>query len=461
MKTAEKPWVTQLIRLVKAVSPKTDFGRFRNDYGDAISKSNDDVRSVLTEARDWLEKWTLCPDTSAPEAPAQWHSLYTRAKSKVPTAVLDAFLRHVPASKGRPERWKDVLPDVTDAELVETLINMDQLSRADLAQMVGTDPDSFIKSASMDAAISHVDESRQAAVWKACLAGGQRPSGLISQTELLFHCYHHWAGADADQAMWQYLFRKGTHTDAVFHSLLIDRADAIRIAALLALRLAGPAKDRDKSARLIQSLATLCEKELLSSRDHVSRRGAGVLLSLLRLATVETGQDDSGKGMEKVRSHVQERSTTVAKELLRNIENNPSDSRSLCLVALEAGELHRLLHEQLQLLSTAVRSSHTPADRGTDYQKNVAKRDTLRQLAELLDRCEDGRGLRDELDDFLFNSGVRSVGEVGDVVEFDPRLHESDKAILPGEATKIVKSGRQIGSGDHVLVISKIRVRSA
>jgi hypothetical protein len=59
----------------------------------------------------------------------------------------------------------------------------------------------------------------------------------------------------------------------------------------------------------------------------------------------------------------------------------------------------------------------------------------------------------------LFNSGVRDLGANGEVVEFNPRLHQPLAAgLLPGIPVRVVQPGRTLGEEVGGLVIAKALV---
>jgi hypothetical protein len=70
-----------------------------------------------------------------------------------------------------------------------------------------------------------------------------------------------------------------------------------------------------------------------------------------------------------------------------------------------------------------------------------------------------GTPVAEPIERALFNAGVRPIGHRDERAEFDPRLHDAEGPIAPGESVRIVESGWLVldDLGEFVLCKAKVR----
>jgi hypothetical protein len=459
---ADKTWVPHLSRLIKALSPKSELARFRNDYRDVVARLSAESSALLTDAREWVEQWATNPDVAVAKARCQWSELHARGRSLLPSDLLDAFLRKLPVVPTEPADWREFLIACTDVRLVETVVNMGHIGRRDVAVLVTSDPTGFYQSAAFDIAVDELPPGDLPVIWRECVRGGPRSSRVASANELLLRCYSRWPGYDADRALVRHLHRLGDEMVAVLSQVVKEPEIAARLVHVLVSRLTRSGKERQRAETIALSLVSTCQRQIVTGGTASPNVAASAILGLFRLELRLSCAGSNREMDQRVSAALQEAARNTAVAITQRIEENPVDPSNLCFVAIHGGELHQLVHSHLQMLASAVRTADSPAERGATYQTTIAKRDVLRQVMEVIDRYREDSALKEELEDLLFNNGVRTVGVLGETLPFDARLHESiGNAVLPGESVEVTRLGRKIGDESNVLVISKALVRRA
>lgn len=460
---------SRLCNLVRRYRPGEEDASFRNRYreivgevGACLGLQEEDV-DLLMRARECLEDWASPAPPEARQVLRQWLELYESGKSRLPTAILAAFLSRLPGVPRKTPEWASFILQIGERELVETLLARRFTRVSDLVLLAQDRPAEFYGSAALDVLV-HRRKSVPRSVWTPLIRGERRPSGLLSGAEALLRSYLLDRRTDADRWLTTFL---GECPQEIRESLLTTALDIPAVAVRVSRYLASNhgAEGRGKGARhsrpaevVLRDWIAVCQRAL--QEDGSAAQTAIVALGFVTLSRVAhalaSGKDASSAEMP-CPSDLAEGAVLKA---LRRAQAIRPESSSTFVFVVRGDEVYRAVQRFLDDLPlSAVAQEETP-ERARRWERFVGRREVVQELVSALEDLRDDASLRDAVEVALFNAGVRVYGAPGERVLFDARYHEPlEPGIVPGDPVVVTRPGRKIGEEAEGIVVVKAKVR--
>jgi hypothetical protein len=443
---------------------------FRNDYNSALQDgtrqelfSQEDA-DLLKHARTLLESWIGHSPPAGGEALTQWLSLYESGKTRLPTSLLEAFLRRVPKVAPREFDWPRLLLGTRDKKLISTLVTQHRVKASELASIAKSNASQFFDSASLDALIDHgVTVPR--AVWTSLSEGTRRPKGLLAADEALARSFASDTKPDACKWLVRFLaerpsLRRGVLRGVLRHSGATNRF--VQYLTSAGLSPTGKRKKVDQSliAAIVGDLLHVCELAI----DEKTRVApvASSALGFLQLAATSASEGFDVEALQAIvdtSSRIGQRAIVQA---LRDAEGKDPSSRDDQVIVVRSDHLYSAVQIYLRNLSSGPDGDMSSPERALRNERYLGRREILQGLLPAFDGATEKSALKDALDAVLYNAGVRPLGNSGQRVIFDFRLHEPETSgILPGDDVVITRAGWALGDVENAVILTKARAKLA
>jgi len=449
-------WPQRLVKALSKFSVKSNAARFRDEYAGiirSIPEENLSSRELLLGVRPAIESWVTDTDKCPCCALREWSTFYERASDSVPVSVRVAIAKKLPQMKAGTVDWQPFFFRCRQESVVSILFDRRMVTKATLESWITNSLKDAYPLPVLDLAIDNDAVADYRALWSGSLKWGSRPDGLHGQEEILAICYACEPAGSLDKELCGFLADNPSARSAFFKATLQFPTLYLRLAELLASR-AKPGPSGDMG--LVNDFVKVCGDQVQHPSPEMPR--AALALASLRLFLTADANAEDNQGQRN--AVVDMASTNLASNALTRVEEDTSSQFGACFGLLSAVELHDIVHDHLKSLTVASADSSAPAERSSQYERHLGKKEVLDKVISALDQSTDDESLREELDVTLFNLGVRPLGNVGATTEFDSRLHEAEESgIVPGAEVEIVEPGRSLGKDEDALVLSKAIVR--
>lgn len=444
-------WPERLAKTISKFSPKANVAQFRDEYAEIVRTVPDDkksnAREVLLEVRSAIESWVTEEDKCPCCALREWTKFYDAAGS-MPVSLLIAIAKKLPQAKSGTVDWQPFFFSCRHKALLTTLFDRRMVAKGHLQAWVSDKLRDAYPLPVLDLAIDNDAVGDYRGLWSGSLKWGNRPAGLQCQEEILAACYAREPVGSLDKDLSSYLVDNPKSRGPFYKAVLRHPMLYLRLAELLA--------SMSGDGSLVDEFVKACGDELRNASSATSRAALALASMRLFVAARAEAQDKSAPASAVVAAA----SKHAASEALRHVEEDTSSKHGANFSLLSAIDLHDIVHGHLKSLSTATADSSGPAERSSQYERHLGKKEVLDKVLGAMNESTNDESLRDGLEVSLFNLGVRPLGKPGQATEFDSRLHEAEKSgIVPGDKVEIVEPGRQLGKDADMLVLSKAIVR--
>jgi hypothetical protein len=442
----------QLERVIGRSAASDSVAGFRNEFKTVVDRAKVESAgeaeiAALLQLRTVVERWTFESPT-AQVALDDWVGLYGR-RQHLPESVIQATFAIFPA-EGAPEiDWPPLLLSTFDRWVAGEVIRRGFVKADALRSLPETSGRALYESPLLDE-ILESGISFYPSLLKEYLHD-DRPQGLLQPHAVVVRAYVSDGRRHAPDEFVRILAQIPERMDAVLHELLCHPTHAMRLTGYLVMRLGGrPPKPRTPEGIVLHGLATACREH--GHRPSTSMAIALSILGVLRCSGSITGEEDAplSDGL---------RSGALASLRAEEAGNRPRGQTKAWL-PLSSTELYEVFQEFLRHLPTTSASGEETPERRLRAERYAAQVEVLSSVIEALDSTTDGDSLREELEIALFNLNVRSIGNLGEVVPYDPEIHSTvEHGAIQGDAVRIVSPGWILGDGDHRRVIRKAEVQ--
>jgi hypothetical protein len=183
---------------------------------------------------------------------------------------------------------------------------------------------------------------------------------------------------------------------------------------------------------------------------------APMVLGLVRHAAAAVPDGPAANALRPMAGHVGATTEELIRASLISSELPAGLAGPNVLVTVGSHELGRAARAFIEGLPVGVEGEFDSAERAQRYHRYQGRRDVIRLVVTASDDIKSGADPGQALEVALFNAGVRDLGANGEVVEFNPRLHQPLAAgLVPGILVRVVQPGRALGEEVSELVIAK------
>ena len=413
---------------------------------------------ALEEMRGYLERWYAEPTTTGNDAIGEWQTLRDRIKSRVPSALVETLLSHLPASISKSLDRRRLVLELADRNVLGLLIKHKLLKTSDLTRVAKDDPEAFYRSPGLDVLLENRVTAPRA-IWSRLAEWEDRSPGLVSGAEALAESYLADNSADASNWFLSFLAEHPNLRSAVLMQLLRDQPAFERfVRALSNPDFARKGKKRKQTEShietLLPSFVGLCARVIEEGKQ--SAPSARWALGLLTIAALSPAASVSPETMEVLEQASATITGPYVIDLLRSSDGK-TWTKKLAVVVM-SDVLHESIQSYLQHLPSGGADSST-LERAARFQRYMGRKEVIQEVLPLLDKKDGVPPTLQELDAALFNVDLRPLGMSDGIDTFASRRHEPlTPGIVPGDQVKIVRSGWQLGEGEDAIVLRKADV---
>lgn len=458
-------WEAQLVALIKRHSGKHPLPAFRNAFGDAVreatsrGKLDETDARLLEQVRSRLEHWRSAEPPTLDDAWAEWLALQSAASSRIPASILDVLMTRLPGGKG--ERLQLDLSELAPLgpDLIARLLKQRLLKAADIVKLAKRDPGGVYASPVLDSMLVR-GFAVPRKVWD---QAKPRPRELQPRRSTLICAYELDHAADAGSWLVEQTLAVPEESDAILLAILRNPELAFRfVHDLVGPRspLKGGSVKRDMTARaqVLQALVQLLQPSLDQS-DQADAITRSVALGLVRIAAQGSPEGTGAKAMKVAKEEVADGFKARIKSELARSESSLTEVGQRPLLTVGPDELSQAVNQFIGGLPVGAGSELESMERGPRYHRFQGRRDVIQLVVTALGDIEAGVAPVQALEVALFNAGVKELGELGQEVAFDSRLHETaSPGVTPGARVRILRIGRVLGEGETAMVIVKAGV---
>lgn len=457
LSASEPAWVAQLERRIRKYDP-AESGRFRAELLILTSAEVGEGRMSPEQATSLLPVSTLLAAWTGkvPPKPAaswrQWTEFWGSATEVMPSSVLDAVLAHYPKTGKGDANWEDFVLANGHTRLISTLLTRRFIASTDLIGLAKRQPAAFYRSAALDVLVERGAKCPRP-VWDELARGHDRPTGLLTAEGALVRVFAADASADGPKWLAGFLAASPRLHRVVLTALLTNRVGAFRLATYLVSD--GTKKANKKGEEFGAVLAEWLR--ICASTVGDSSEKANVASFILGLSQVVALVDPKGRPARTVTELSAVLNPAAERLALRALEDAEGGGKVEDRTLLVRGnQLYAAVQQYLKKLPVGVAGELETPERSLRFERYKGRREVIQGLLGALDAATAGDTMRHAVEAVLFNVGVRSYGEIGDVVAFDSHLHDTDSSgVVPGAPVKVVRAGSRFGDGDDGMVLRK------
>jgi hypothetical protein len=218
--------------------------------------------------------------------------------------------------------------------------------------------------------------------------------------------------------------------------------------------------DQSLIAAIVGDLLHVCELAI----DEKTRVApvASSALGFLQLAATSASEGFDVEALQAIvdtSSRIGQRAIVQA---LRDAEGKDPSSRDDQVIVVRSDHLYSAVQIYLRNLSSGPDGDMSSPERALRNERYLGRREILQGLLPAFDGATEKSALKDALDAVLYNAGVRPLGNSGQRVIFDFRLHEPETSgILPGDDVVITRAGWALGDVENAVILTKARAKLA
>jgi hypothetical protein len=340
-------------------------------------------------------------------------------------------------------------------DLIGRMLKQGLLRSSDVIKLAKADPSGLYKSPLLDAMLTRgLQVPRK--VWG---NSEERPDRLMPRRECLLRAYELDRGADAGSWLAQEIMTGAV--DGLLPALFRRHDLAFRfthdlVGAESPMR--GASAKRDVANR-IDVLTNLIRLTGGTGPASSVPDVAPMVLGLIRHAAAAVPDGAAANALRPMAGHVGVTTEELIRQSLIGSELSAGLAGPNVLVTVGSHELGRAARAFIEGLPVGAEGEFDSAERAQRYHRYQGRRDVIRLVVTASNDIKSGADPGQALEVALFNSGVRDLGANGEVVEFNPRLHQPLAAgLLPGIPVRVVQPGRTLGEEVGGLVIAKALV---
>jgi len=456
----ESTWVDKLSTTISRFSPKQDVAKFRNDYSEAMRAIDSQgkgaqLRETLLDIRKTIEDWVTAKDKCPCCTVREWTRIYESMGNLVPPRLLIAILKKLPIMKPGDADWQPFFFQCKNKSVLAALVDRRLASHNDLGRWTAARLRDAYQLPVLDLAVEQNAITDWLELFDACVKWGERPSQLTSREQMIVQCFTRDPAVRLESEFLLFLIENREARNPIYTILAVDLASGVKFAKCVASAVVPKQKGDVNAADLCKGFIAACREQFRDTNRALPN--SAVILASLRLH-LETAQDESELRTQCI-ALLRDAETDLTTTMLQRIEEDPTTAFGACLALLHGIEIHGATHRYLQSLRHFSDDATAPAERSSQLDQHLGKREVLEKVLKAVDEADDYQTLKDHLETAFFNLGVRNHGTIGEQTSFDPRRHRStEPGVSRGDKVEVVREGRCLGEGDEMIVLSKALV---
>jgi hypothetical protein len=443
------PAIAEHLKAVISRAVGTDsVAGFRNEFKSVVDRAKRESAGeaeieALLQLRAVVERW-IFDSPPARVALDDWLGLLGRRDHLSEVALQAAFARF-PVEGANELDWAPLLLNKLDRWVAREVIRRGFVKADILRRIPETDGEALYGSPLLDE-ILESGVSFYPSLLKEHLQH-DRPNGLLAPEVVAVRAFASDGRRNAPDEFVKVVAAVHTRRVAALEELLRHPPHAMRLTGHLVMRLGGrPARTGSAEEVVLHGLIT-------AARTHGDRLGAASaaghsVLGVLRCSGLITDAQapDLSEGLR-----------AGALATLRAAEAGASGrTETNSWLPLSAMELYEVLQDYLRHLPAGSSSGQESPERRIIAERYAAKVEVLNGVIEALETAGHADSLREELEIALFNLGVRPLGEVGEIVSYDPDVHSAPAGdAMRNDLVRIASPGWIFGDGDHRRIMRK------
>lgn len=387
---------------------------------------------------------------------AQLRALQLSIGERISLDLFNAFIGQFPKPKPGNVDLTDVVLGSRSRTTVDRLLDRRLLRAKDLTSIAKRKPAEFFLSSGLDVLVSEGKPAPRV-VWKEFDSLPSRPVDLLTAAQAFARSYRTDIAPDASKWTAQFLAGATTLRSDFFRAILKDTFASFRFAHYLAFDHASLGAKRKKTQHLTDMLVGdwIAVIDRRSDFDPVHHHSMLLIAGVLRLALAGGSKSLSPKMAESIRDTSERLAIAQAISALRESELGVSSKVSEVPWVVSRLSLAESVQEYLKNLPLPL-SEEMPPERAFRLERYLGRRGVLNDVVHALEQSDKNEVPRESMEAVLFNAGVREVGQPGDIVKYDVRIHETNvSGLMPNDVVVLAKPPRFIGTSPDTVLLTK------